>query len=60
MAARVQRGDAVRRGKRRPKERKPNATSQPPTPEFPPESFPWRVGELVVGVRRGRADGEAG
>ena len=58
MAARVQRGDAVRRGKRRPKERRPNATSQP-TPEFAPDSFPWRVGELIVGVPRRHAADKA-
>jgi hypothetical protein len=62
MAARVQRGAqmmAERGGERLPKERKPNATSQTPTPEFGPDSFPWRVGELIIGPRR-RADGEAG
>jgi hypothetical protein len=64
MAARVQRGAqmmAERRGKRRPKGQKPNATSQRPTAEFVPDSFPWRVGELIVGIpRRRHADGEAG
>lgn len=60
MAARVQRGAqmAERRGKGRPKERR---SSQPPTPEFGPDSFPWRVGELIGGIPRSRhADGEAG
>jgi hypothetical protein len=63
MAARVQRGAqmmAERRGRRRPKEQKPNAMSQTPTPEFALESFPWRVGELIVTIPRRLADGEAG
>jgi hypothetical protein len=63
MAARVQRVArmmAERRGKKQRQERKPNATSQPPTPEFGPESFSWRVGEIIIGRRRHAADGEAG
>ena len=62
MAAGVQRGAqmmAERRGKRRPKERKPNATSPKPTPEFGPDSFPWRAGELIIGIPRRHAAGRA-
>jgi hypothetical protein len=66
---------AERRGKRRAKERRPQpetgSKSDPVTPtlaelgigkraKFGPDSFPWRVGELIVGIPRRRADGEAG
>jgi hypothetical protein len=59
MAARVRQGAqmAERRSKGRPKERR---SSQRPTPEFGPDSFSWRVGELIIGRRRHAADGEAG
>jgi hypothetical protein len=61
MTPRVRRGAPMmgeRRGKR--PDRKPNAPSRMPTPEFGPDSFPWRVGELIVGrPRRVADDGEA-